>query len=754
MLTGNRNKRQKRNHDYWYKNKITKTKEVLPRMKMIHPTIQEYDNDCVQQLWEESIKLGILFTDPFESSDLLSYRKSLLLQKRRISTAKKKQGSSMFIIDFTSFRDQPYDWQLNYEHILRFEQSMWMTDVACCSVCNKTRVISHRDSSPQDYICSTCTNKKKTYTTENIMQPVWYYQDVAQYDVPKALFNLTIGEQLLIQIIAPYVPIVHIKNGALGSKGHTCSFMQEVSELCHVLPRQPNNVTALKFIRHYKSSSGDVKSRIYKIRRFNVMLALQWLVKYHVVYKEMYNNGELKICENNLDWMGTNEEADLLSVLDISTTITEQQLPDSDRGVAPEQCMTPLEEDNNEFEQSGIQGQVPNIELNQADREVINDLKTSTPKGGEQVLEWPTIGDAPVSEYSEIKLFTLAFPWLFPGGICDINESCRTHKVEIGQWAENLLYYKDGRFAKDPIWCFFVLNYIQRHRNTTGGGWFVKGFASDIPSSLSTLKDKLSQGDDSFVSKLAYYGRSTIGSSAYWRHKRAQLYAWINHHVSVGHGAPTIFMTLSCAEFHWPDLIRALEKRIWIASNYRINKDGNKLNSCGQVIDLSNNSTHLNKAVNDYSIIVQEFFQIRVRTFLKGVGINKFGIEHYWGRYEFAKGRGQIHLHLVAIQKKSIVRKMQEDLHKHKGNPKMQGDIAAAWAEEIFGMTAMFPGNITDDDMAKTGRKKNGDNIQSCKRRLAEVTDYQTDKVMLCSVCHLHHCSNYCLRKRKGSKRR
>eukprot|EP00978_Attheya_sp_CCMP212_P012833 scaffold32061_cov35-Attheya_sp.AAC.1 len=107
------------------------------------------------------------------------------------------------------------------------------------------------------------------------MQPVWYFHGSAQYHIPTELSGLTIGEQLLIQIVAPYVPIVHIKNGVLGSKGHTCSFMQEVSEHCVVLPRHPKKVTALKFIRHYKSSRGDVKSRIYNFRRFKVMLALQ-----------------------------------------------------------------------------------------------------------------------------------------------------------------------------------------------------------------------------------------------------------------------------------------------------------------------------------------------------------------------------------------------------------------------------------------------------------------------------------------------
>jgi hypothetical protein len=61
------------------------------------------------------------------------------------------------------------------------------------------------------------------------------------------------------------------------------------------------------------------------------------------------------------------------------------------------------------------------------------------------------------------KIFCLAFPWLFPGGIGDIKES-RECDINIADWAQNLIFYEDGRFAKDNLWCFFVINYIQRQK--------------------------------------------------------------------------------------------------------------------------------------------------------------------------------------------------------------------------------------------------------------------------------------------------
>ena len=46
----------------------------------------------------------------------------------------------------------------------------------------------------------------------------------------------------------------------------------------------------------------------------------------------------------------------------------------------------------------------------------------------------------------------------------------------------------------------------------------------------------------------------------------------------------------------------------------------------------------LPKLLNDYSIMVQEYFQKRVELWLNTVGKQIFGIEHYWVRYEFAPG--------------------------------------------------------------------------------------------------------------------
>jgi hypothetical protein len=57
----------------------------------------------------------------------------------------------------------------------------------------------------------------------------------------------------------------------------------------------------------------------------------------------------------------------------------------------------------------------------------------------------------------------------------------------------------------------------------------------------------------------------------------------------------------------------------------------------------------MSNSARKYPLFVNEFFMKRANSFIKTVMKNAHQIEHYWGRVEFAPGRGAIHLHVVAI---------------------------------------------------------------------------------------------------------
>ncbi len=137
---------------------------------------------------------------------------------------------------------------------------------------------------------------------------------------------------------------------------------------------------------------------------------------------------------------------------------------------------------------------------------------------------------------------------------------------------------------------------------------------------------------------LRYFARNIKGSDNYWRSCMDNLEQWINHHFGRGHGPPTFFITLLCAENWWPDLQHLLYQLEKIAGNAEkaeaIKNRGRK---------------EMYNSARKYPFFVNEFFMKHVNLFMKTVMKNALQIDHYWGRVEFAPGTGAIHLHLVAI---------------------------------------------------------------------------------------------------------
>jgi hypothetical protein len=111
---------------------------------------------------------------------------------------------------------------------------------------------------------------------------------------------------------------------------------------------------------------------------------------------------------------------------------------------------------------------------------------------------------------------------------------------------------------------------------------------------LEALQTKLLNGDQSFIDKLMYFGKVVPGSNAYWRSKKSRIIFMDYHHIEKGRGPPDIFMTLSCAKYFWLDLKKLLEHNIYITE--------------GVKVDLDVNLHKLHQALNDYTIIVQDFF--------------------------------------------------------------------------------------------------------------------------------------------------
>jgi hypothetical protein len=179
-----------------------------------------------------------------------------------------------------------------------------------CNICKQVSTmlqISNRalDMCNNTGICQRCSTKLRhdpNYSPPWL--PTWKDSNgILQHHVPPELTGMRQGEKLMIQILSTYVPMVYMKGGAHGFKGHVCSFPKDMEDFVTELPRK--KVEAIRVIRTYLNSEKEVEERTFSIRRSVVLNALRWLKRYNKHYKD------IAIREDNLDWMDGKEEAQL-----------------------------------------------------------------------------------------------------------------------------------------------------------------------------------------------------------------------------------------------------------------------------------------------------------------------------------------------------------------------------------------------------------------------------------------------------------
>src|SRR5689334_21532685 len=129
----------------------------------------------------------------------------------------------------------------------------------------------------------------------------------------------------------------------------------------------------------------------------------------------------------------------------------------------------------------------------------------------------------------------------------------------------------------------------------------------------------------------------------------------------------------------WPDISRLLKDRFAV----------------GEMDDMELNKSFV-QLVNDYTLVVQEYFQERVKIWLETIGVKVFHIKHYWLRYEFAPSRGQIHAHILAIHDNPKVMKPYYDCW---NNKKKQEQFLHKYMTEELGLTAQLPESSVADEM-------------------------------------------------------
>ena len=294
--------------------------DQLPRQTQDLGTLPIYYNSqVVHELWAQCIKYGVLFLDPLLAESVTDYNTTCDRLRKMVEVeiqAEMAQTKRFLPFNQQYFDSLSYPAQKEYASCHSHDLAMFQLQHRKCHKCLSVSLVKDycvSRKAPGEYVCSDCKQKSDNVFFQkdsNRLLPVWFDEsNNVHYELPEELRDLRLGEQLLIQRFSCFVPLVHIRNGMMGLKGHCCCFKQELADVCYCLPR--SKVNAVKVIKAMREANGQPITQSFFIRRTKVMCALKWLKKYHKWYRE---DPDLVIDDSNLDWMKGEEECELLDI--------------------------------------------------------------------------------------------------------------------------------------------------------------------------------------------------------------------------------------------------------------------------------------------------------------------------------------------------------------------------------------------------------------------------------------------------------
>ena len=235
----------------------------------------------------------------------------------------------------------------------------------------------------------------------------------------------------------------------------------------------------------------------------------------------------------------------------------------------------------------------------------------------------------------DIYLEEMAFPDKFPFGCGGYLSSCiddKTFDMGFARYCVNQVMSADPKFRQDKDYIFFLTIVkeliILKHCKST----FFRQ-ARRLPSLNKNSLNNLDRENMVRYNRCYQAFENLRGSPMYFEHSKKNLMACLRQN-----GCPSIFLTLSSAEFDWPDLVKQIAETVYRRQftmqeiESMSDKEKNKLISDNVVIT----TMHFQKRIeNFFSIIGYPFFE---------VGSKKYHSSSYFYRVEFQQ-RGAPHVH-------------------------------------------------------------------------------------------------------------
>ena len=159
----------------------------------------------------------------------------------------------------------------------------------------------------------------------------------------------------------------------------------------------------------------------------------------------------------------------------------------------------------------------------------------------------------------------LCFPTLFPSG--RFGESYpRKTPISPSEYVKSRLLNKDSRFRKDPQYVFYLL-WQKEMREIAAGVYNLLRSTRQHAISVTDFMDRVSQSDEDIEANLSTVFQCVRGSKQYWYLRRSEVLCMIREY-----GPPTLFVTLSCAEYESTEMSNFLRKVNNVPSSYPTSK--------------------------------------------------------------------------------------------------------------------------------------------------------------------------------------
>ena len=493
---------------------------------------------------------------------------------------------------------------------------------------------------------------------------------------------------MLISSVMPVMSIYRLPLGQYGYTGHVINLPQDVVSFAQSLPRLPSELDVLVVRKDIEQSHRDLR-----VRRTVVHEALTWLLENNRYYRA----NAVHLNEEALQQLPPNGNLTDIRSFHLGDTASEQH--ESPYGAHLSTSF------------------VPNATQQRTEQETVQQSLQDLQSGSSHTLLWPTIGGAPINEFTTEGYFSMAFPTLFPTGAVDfLGQRC--NQVTIGNHFTHFLKYEDRRFARHPRFRFFALNTEMRWRALQAGRIYIQQHPGDAQLTVDELRDMAGREGEAFSNRVLHYAASLRGTRQYWFRQRGRLISMVDTL-----GLPTIFFTHSAADLQWPELARLICP--------------DQPDTPSSRIDVVNN----NPALADW------FFCHRVQRFVEAFYLGVLKATDYWMRFEW-QHRGSPHVHGVAwLPNAPDV----EQLLKSTDNIESVKEKIIQYANKV--VTTINPAVAPDgSDVDDAPPPVTQPHI--CNKSYLDIEDRHEDLSQLIATCQRHtRCSEtYCLRTRHGKQ--